>query len=70
METTLDIRKRIHEFIDHADERILRIINAIITTEEKEEKTELETRIIKARNEKKAGKLKTVNPKNVWESIS
>jgi hypothetical protein len=34
MESTIDIRKRIHEFIDHADERILRIINAIIITEE------------------------------------
>lgn len=37
MESTLDIRKKIHEFIDHADERILRIFNAIITTEESEE---------------------------------
>ncbi|WP_187478096.1 addiction module protein [Amniculibacterium sp. G2-70] len=37
METTLEIRKKIHEFIDHADERILRIINAIITTEEETE---------------------------------
>lgn len=34
MENTIDIKKRIHEFINHADERILRIINAIITTEE------------------------------------
>ena len=37
MDTTIDIKKRIHEFIDHADERILRIFNAIITTEEIEE---------------------------------
>ena len=37
MESTIDIRKKIHEFIDHADERILRIINAIITTEENAE---------------------------------
>ena len=36
MDTTIDIKKRIHEFIDHADERILRIFNAIITTEEVE----------------------------------
>lgn len=34
MDTTIAIRKRIHEFIDQADERILRIFNAIITTEE------------------------------------
>lgn len=34
METKVDIRKRIHEFIDQADDRILRIFDAIITTEE------------------------------------
>ena len=34
MESTLEIRKRIHEFIDIADERILRIFNAIIDAEE------------------------------------
>ena len=37
MESTIDIKRKIHEFIDHADERILRIINAIITSEESEE---------------------------------
>jgi putative addiction module component (TIGR02574 family) len=37
MDTTIEIRKRIHEYIDHADERMLRIFNAIITTEETEE---------------------------------
>ena len=35
MESTIDIRKKIHEFIDHADEQILHIINEIITTESK-----------------------------------
>ncbi|MDR6404656.1 MULTISPECIES: addiction module protein [Chryseobacterium] len=37
MDNTLDLKKRIHEFIDRADERILRIINAIIATEENPE---------------------------------
>ncbi|MEH7889214.1 addiction module protein [Elizabethkingia meningoseptica] len=37
MDNTIDLKKRIHEFIDHADERILKIINAIITSEETEE---------------------------------
>lgn len=36
MESTIDIRKKIHEFIDQADERILHIINEIITTDSKE----------------------------------
>lgn len=37
MESHLEIRKRIHEFIDIADERILRIINGIIDVEEQED---------------------------------
>lgn len=37
MESTLEIRKRIHDFIDIADERILRIINGIIDVEEQED---------------------------------
>lgn len=36
MESTVDIRKRIHEFIDIADERILRIFNGIIDAEQEE----------------------------------
>jgi|GEM_PF-443197 len=34
MESTVDIRKKIHDYIDDADERILRIFNAIIDAEE------------------------------------
>lgn len=34
METKQDIRRRIHEFIDLADDRILHILNAIIITEQ------------------------------------
>lgn len=37
MESTVDLRKRIHEFIDIADDRILRIINGIIDVEEQED---------------------------------
>jgi hypothetical protein len=37
MDTITDIRKRIHDFVDHADNRMLRIFNAIITTEETED---------------------------------
>jgi hypothetical protein len=71
MDTTIDIKKRIIKFIDHADERILNIFNGIITAEEGKAPnfTGLEKKIIEVRREKKAGKLKTVNPKNVWESI-
>ncbi|WP_288459855.1 addiction module family protein [uncultured Chryseobacterium sp.] len=36
MDSTVDIRKRIHDFIDIADERILRIFKGIIDAEEEE----------------------------------
>lgn len=35
MQPTSEIRKKIHEYIDDADERILRIFNVIIDAEEK-----------------------------------
>lgn len=41
MESTVDIRKRIHDYIDDADERILRIFNAIINAEEDDWEAEL-----------------------------
>ena len=70
METIIDLKKKIHEFIDQADERILRVFDALIKTEKAEEKTELGKKLLKARKEKMAGTLKTVNPKDIWESIS
>lgn len=63
MDTTTDLKKRIHEFIDQADERILRIINAIITTEETgeeglsaEHKAILDERLKEHRENPTAGK--------------
>ena len=34
MEATIEIRKRIRDDVDHADERILRVFNAIIASKE------------------------------------
>lgn len=34
MDTTVDLKNRIRNYIENADERILKIINAIIETEE------------------------------------
>ncbi len=75
MESTVDIRKRIHEFIDIADERILRIFKGIIDAEE--EDTELESsqypqvpdyiydRIEEEREKYLNGELKTSS----WEEV-
>lgn len=75
MESTVDIRKRIHKFIDNADERILRIFKGIIDAEE--EDSELETseypqvpdyiydRIEEEREKYLNGELKTSS----WEEV-
>lgn len=75
MESTLEIRQRIHDYIDDADDRILRIFNAIIDAEE--EDTELESseypqvpdyvydRIEEERKKYLNGELKTSS----WEEV-
>ena len=74
MDSTLEIRKRIHDFIDIADERILRIINSIIDAEEDSELESSEypqvpdyiyDRIEEERGKYLSGELKTSS----WEEV-
>lgn len=74
MESTVDIRKRIHEFIDIADERILRIFKGIIDAEEDSELEHSEypqvpdyvyDRIEEEREKYLSGELKTSS----WEEV-
>ncbi len=79
MESTLEIRKRIHEFIDTADDRILRIFNGIIDAEEKYSGNELADypqfpdyiydRIEEDREKYLRGELKTYSWEEVKERI-
>lgn len=34
MDNKIDLKKKIHDFIEHADERILKVFYAIVTSEE------------------------------------
>ncbi|MBV6880380.1 hypothetical protein NG800_008685 [Epilithonimonas ginsengisoli] len=75
MESTLEIRQRIHDYIDDADERILRIFNAIIDAEEEDEELEASEypqvpdyvyeRIEEERKKYLKGELKTSS----WEEV-
>lgn len=75
MESTVDIRKRIHEFIDIADERILRIFKGIIDAEEQDAELEssqypqvpdyIYDRIEEEREKYLNGELKTSS----WEEV-
>lgn len=75
MESTLEIRQRIHDYIDDADERILRIFNAIIDAEEEDKELEpseypqvpdyVYERIEEERKKYLTGELKTSS----WEEV-
>jgi len=75
MDSTVDIRKRIHDFIDIADERILRIFKGIIDAEEGDSELEsseypqvpdyIYDRIEKEREKYLSGELKTSS----WEEM-
>ena len=67
MDNTIDLRKRIHNFIDHADERILKIINAIITSEESEEELSKEQKIIL--DERLEDHRKNPSSGKVWKEV-
>lgn len=68
METTLDIRKKIHEFIDQADERILRIINAIIVTDEETEQISSDS-FYEELDKRKERYLKGESKTSTWEEV-
>lgn len=77
MESTGDIRKRIHEFIDIADERILRIFKGIIDAEEGDSESSeypqvpdyIYDRIEEEREKYLNGELKTSSWEEVKESL-
>jgi len=68
MQTTIEIRKRIHEYIDQADERVLRIFNAIIATEEEASLTIPES-FYKELDEDRAKHLNGETPSYTWEEV-
>jgi hypothetical protein len=68
MESTLDIRKKIHEFIDHADDRILKIINAIILTEEETDKMKPQS-FYEELDKRKEKYLKGESKSYTWEEV-
>ncbi len=68
METKEDIRKKIHEFIDLADDRMLRILSAIITTEEEIQPSVPES-FYKELDEDREQHIKGASPSYSWEEV-
>jgi len=68
METTVEIRKRIRDYVDQADERILRIFNAIITSEE-ETKHLVPESFYQELDKDREMHLKGETPSYTWEEV-
>ena len=69
MESTVDIRKKIHDFIDIADERILRIFKGIIDAEEEENNYSVPDSHYDVINERREKYIKGESKSYTWEEV-
>lgn len=69
MESTVDIRKRIHEFIDIADERILRIFNGIIDAEEEDDNYSVPNSHYDVVNERREKYISGESKSYTWDEV-
>ncbi|MCF2220139.1 addiction module family protein [Chryseobacterium sp. PS-8] len=69
MDSTVDIRKRIHDFIDIADERILRIFKGIIDAEEEEDNYSVPDSHYDVINERREKYIKGESKSYTWEEV-
>ncbi|SIT26820.1 hypothetical protein [Chryseobacterium gambrini] len=69
MDSTVDIRKRIHDFIDIADERILRIFKGIIDAEEEENNYSVPDSHYDVINERREKYIKGESKSYTWEEV-
>ena len=67
--STVELRENIHRFIDVADERILRIINAIIESEKQEEQPSVPQWFYDELNKRRERHLKGESKSSTWEEV-
>lgn len=66
---TIELRENIHRFIDVADERILKIINAIIETEKKEGQPVVPQWFYDELDKRRERHLKGESKSSTWEEV-
>ncbi len=69
MESIVDIRKRIHEFIDIADERILRIFKGIIDAEEEDDNYSVPNSHYDVVNERREKYISGESKSYTWDEV-
>jgi len=66
---TVELRENIHRFVDVADERILKIINAIIEVEKKEELPTVPHWFYDELDKRRERHLKGESKSSTWEEV-
>jgi len=69
MDTIIDIRKRIHEFIDQADEKMLRIFNELISAKSSDEESDIPKSFYEELDKRRERHLKGESKSYTWEEI-
>lgn len=69
MDTIVDIRKRIHEFIDQADEKMLRVFNELISAKTSDEESDIPKSFYEELDKRRERHLKGESKSYTWEEI-
>ena len=68
MDSSIQLRKKIHDFIDQADDKMLQVINTIISSEQASEAVIPES-FYRQLDEDREKHLIAETPSNVWEDV-
>jgi len=69
MDTIIDIRKRIHEFIDQADEKMLRVFTELISFKNTEEEPNIPQSFYEELDMRRERHLKGESKSYTWEEV-
>ena len=69
MDTIIDIRKRIHDFVDQADEKMLRIFNELISAKSSEDESSIPKSFYEELDKRRERHLKGESKSYTWEEV-
>lgn len=67
--TIIELKERLHRFIDMADERTLSVINSIITSENKEDQPDIPLWFYDELDKRRERHLKEESTSSTWEAV-
>lgn len=69
MDTIIDIKKRIHDFVDQADEKMLRIFNELISAKSSEDESAIPKSFYEELDKRRERHLKGESKSYTWEEV-